>query len=266
MDAVADLMQLVYDVAGIHLTADKRTLVESRLGKRLRELGADMAAYALRCRNDPAELTILLDLVTTNHTAWLREPAHFTDFRERVLVEHARTQGAESRPRLRVWCAAAATGEEPYTIAMSICRALPDLSRWDAAILATDISTRALAHASMGIYSTERIAPLSPDERNLAVEAVNRGGHTLWQVRDHVRQLVHFARLNLMGPWPMRGPFDVIFCRNVMIYFDQPTQERLVQRMATLLRPGGTLYIGHSESLSACKHPLTALAPAVYAA
>ena len=265
-DPVADIMAIAYDVAGISLGPGKRSMVEGRLAKRLRQIGCSLDAYVQRVRGDAKELAAMLDLLTTNHTAWRREPGHFTDLEQRVLPALTRAGGGSGRPRLRIWCAAAATGEEPWTIALSVLRAIGDLTRWDAAMLATDISTRALARARAGIYDEGRIATLSPADRELAVEQVEAGPPSLFSVRPRLRALVSFARLNLMEAWPMRGPFDCIFCRNVMIYFDRPTQELLVNRMASLLAPGGTLYVGHSESLSAIKHPLRSIGPATYAA
>lgn len=265
-DPIADIMAIAYEVAGINLSAAKGSMVEARLGKRLRQLGCGLGAYVTLVRKDAKELTVLLDLLTTNHTAWRREPGHFVDFEQRVLPAVAEAQAKGERPRLRVWCAAAATGEEPWTIALSLLRAIPDIGRWDAAMLATDISTRALERAKAGQYDARRIEALPLADRDLALEQVEPGPPALFSVRPQLRALVHFARLNLMEPWPIRGPFDCIFCRNVMIYFDHPTQERLVNRMAGLLTKGGTLYVGHSESLSAIKHPLRSIGPATYVA
>lgn len=254
MDAAGAVMALVQELTGIRLGPDKRALVEARLGKRLRQLGCDMAEYARRLRHDEGELLRCIDLITTNHTAWKREAAHFRDLAERVLPRLA--------GRLRLWCAAAATGEEPWTIALTVLRAIPDLARWDAAILATDISTRALAVAERGIYTEERVRALDPEERRLALMPGPEPG--TWSVRPELRRLVTFARLNLVDDWPLKGPFDAIFCRNVMIYFDRATQTRLVNRLSALLARGGTLYVGMSESLSGIPHPLRALAPATY--
>ena len=254
-------MDLARSVAGIEFTDAKRQLIESRLAKRLRQLDIGMDAYAERAIKDPAEQEILFNALTTNHTDWLREPAHFDDFSRRVLPHLA----AGGRNRLRLWCAAASTGEEPYSIALTIARFAGDsLSRWDTAVLCTDLSTKALTAARSGRYTSERIAPLVEADRRLALEPADGPPVTTWQVKPVLRNLLHFARLNLMDEWPMKGPFDVIFCRNVMIYFSRETQERLVNRMAALLAPGGTLYVGHSESLSAIRHPLQARGPAIY--
>lgn len=260
MDPVGYIMDLAYSSAGIALGDGKRSLVEARLGKRLRTLGCDLAGYVERLERDPGERVQMLDLLTTNHTAWLREPAHFTDFEQRVLPLAIKRAGAGT-PRVRVWCAAAATGEEPWTIAMCLNRTVPGA---DAQLLATDLSTRALAKARAGRYDEDRVAALSVDEKRAALEVVEQGPPKLYAVSARLRALVQFARLNLMEEWPMRGPFDAIFCRNVMIYFDAQTQERLVNRLAALLLPGGTLYVGHSESLSAIKHPLRTHKVATY--
>jgi chemotaxis protein methyltransferase CheR len=265
-DPVAEIMALAYDVAGINLAESKRSMVEGRLAKRLRVLDCDMSEYLTRVRKDTKELSEMLDLLTTNHTAWRREPAHFTDFEQRVLPAIIKARKHEARPKLRLWCAAAATGEEPWTIALSLVRIIPEIEKWDIAMLATDISSRALAKAKAGQYDAERISALSTADRELALERVADTADGRYSVKPQLRSLVNFARLNLMDSWPMRGPFDGIFCRNVMIYFDQPTQERLVNRMAKLLVKGGTLYVGHSESLSAINHPLKAIGPATYVA
>lgn len=260
-DPVQRIMDLARSVAGIEFTDAKRQLVESRLAKRLRHLDLGMDAYADLAVRDAAEQEILFNALTTNHTAWLREPAHFDDLSRRVLPALAQ----EGRQQLRVWCAAASTGEEPYSIALTFARfAGENLPRWNAAVLCTDLSTKALAIARAGVYASERIAPLTPEDRQLALEPDDGPPTTRWRVRAPLRSFLHFARLNLMDPWPMKGPFDVIFCRNVMIYFSRETQERLVNRMAALLTPGGTLYVGHSESLSAIQHPLITRGPAIH--
>lgn len=261
MDPVASIMALAYSMAGIALGPAKRAMVETRLAKRLRTLGIDMAAYARLVQTDDSERVQMLDLLTTNHTAWLREPDHFSDLEKRVLPAISARTPVGGRARVRMWCAAAASGEEPWTIAMCLHRWNPDA---DAQLLATDLSTRALAKAKAGKYDEQRVEALSPAERQLALELVEMGPPKVYQVNVALRRMVSFARLNLMTAWPMRGPFDVIFCRNVMIYFDNKTQERLVNRMAGLLALGGTLYVGHSESLSAIQHPLKSVRAATY--
>ncbi len=264
MSPTQTIMDLAYDLAGIALGQGKQAMVEARLGKRLRQLGCDLRDYAQRVTKDPAEQVVMLDLLTTNHTAWLREPAHFDDLERRVLPALVAKRAKEPHPKLRIWCAAAATGEEPWTIAMTLVRSLPDLERWDVAVLATDISTRALTRAEAGLYSEDRVSALSAQDRQIALTVAERTVPKVYSVAPGLRRLVHFARLNLMEDWPMRGPFEVIFCRNVMIYFDRDTQQRLVTRMISLLAPGGTLYVGHAESLSSITHGLTPIIPAAY--
>ena len=256
--ACARISKLMYRHAGISLADHKQYLIQGRLQKRMAKLGLELPAYADLVEHDDTERGICTDLLTTNHTAWMREPAHFVDFAERVLT------GVAERPaprRLRIWCAAAASGEEPYSIALTIAKAMTGTGEWDVAVLATDISSRALGKTREGVYSEERIACLERADRQRYLRPTGTGE---FRVSDELRRMVHPASLNLMEPWPMKGPFDVIFCRNVMIYFDRPTQERLVNRMAQLLAPGGTLYVGHSESLSGIQHPLSTHGPAIY--
>lgn len=255
--AVERIAGLIHAYAGIALTDHRQILVEGRLHRRIEHLRLDLDGYANRCERDPIELTILADLLTTSHTAWLREPSHFSDLAERVLP--SLTDGR----RLRIWCAAAATGEEPYSIALTVAKTLRNMEAWDAAILATDISHTALAKIQQAEYTEEKLAPLCLADRRFALEQRHGTPHT-YIVRDHLRRLVQVAHLNLIRPWPMKGPFDVIFCRNVMLYFDQPTRERVVNRLAKLLAPGGTLYIGHTESLNDLHQPLISHGPAIY--
>lgn len=253
-------MRLASRVAGIDFNARTRTLVESRLAKRLKLLACDMAGYLALLASDRTELLICIDLLTTNHTFWLRDPAQFTDFEQRVVPAAAR-----AGRRLRVWCVAAATGEEPYSIALCLRRTLGDLRGWDCSVLATDISTRALARASDSLFSDDRIAHLSPGDRKLALEVAAKGPPRVWRVRPELKRLVQLARLNLLDEcWPMHGPFEAIFCRNVLLYLDQQARERLIDRFAGLLVPGGTLYLGANESLAAIRHPLQTCAPAIY--
>jgi chemotaxis protein methyltransferase CheR len=250
-----EISGIVYDVAGIQLPPGKEGLVRSRLAKRLRARG--LASYGeyldLVRRPGGDELAEMVDALTTNKTDFFREPAHFDFLRARVL------------PRLgpgplRVWSAGCSTGEEPYTLAVVLRDALPDLARRDVKILATDISRRVLAQAKAGVYGDQAIEGVPPEPRRRHFARGPEG----WAASDALRALITFAPLNLMGAWPMRGPFQAIFCRNVMIYFDRPTQQTLVQRFHDLLAPGGYLFVGHSESLSALSHGFTYVQPAVY--
>ena len=258
-NAFREIAELAHDVAGIHLGEGKRELVRARLGKRIAELGLPgFEEYVARVREDRSgkELLVMIDLLTTNKTSFFREPAHFTFLRETVIPS--------LRPgKLRIWSAACSSGEEPYSIAIEL---LEDLrgDAWDARILATDISPTILALARRGIYRGEQLEDVPDSLRKKYFRPAPDTGADRWIVVPAVRRLVRFARLNLMDPWPMRGPFDVIFCRNVMIYFDKPTQARLVARFHELLRPGGWLFVGHSESLTNVDHPYEYVQPAIY--
>ena len=253
-----DISRTVYDVAGIQLRPGKEGLVRSRLAKRLRALGlTTYDDYLARVAGDASgrELSEMVDALTTNKTNFFREPAHFDFLRGRVLP------ALPAGGAVRIWSAGCSTGEEPYTLGMVLHEALPDLARRDVKILATDISSRVLAQAKAGRYVEAVAADVPPELLRRHFTRVPGG---TWEVGASLRDLVTFARLNLMEPWPMRGPFQAIFCRNVMIYFDKPTQQRLVARYYDLLAPGGHLFVGHSESLSGITHGFSYVQPAVY--
>ncbi|GLC25330.1 CheR family methyltransferase [Roseisolibacter agri] len=260
-----EISRTVYEIAGIQLREGKEGLVRSRLAKRLRALNLPtFEAYLDRVRADARELAEMVDQLTTNKTSFFRESAHFDFLRERVLP----TLGAGP---VRIWSAGCSSGEEPYTLAMIIRDAWSDADRRDVKILATDISRRVLATAQAGVYPDALMEDVAPDllrrhwTRSAATPAGGRpDSGTGWRASDALRKLVTFAPLNLMGKWPMRGPFQAIFCRNVMIYFDKATQQALVERYYDLLAPGGHLFVGHSESLSALSHRFAYVQPAVY--
>jgi chemotaxis protein methyltransferase CheR len=253
---------LIYQQVGIKLDSPKRTLLVSRLSKRLRELElASFQAYydCVSRKGGEEELTRLLDLISTNKTDFYRELVHFDFLRDQVLPE---VQGTKT---LRVWSSASSSGEEPYTIAMTLCDALSDINRWDIKILASDISTRVLAKAASGLYEEERVSQLPKDlvRRHFLCGKGPQAGK--YKVRPDVAKLVAFRRINLMDPtFPIRSALDVIFCRNVMIYFDRPTQAKLVEKFFRYLRQGGYLFIGHSESLQWIEHQFTYLRPTIY--
>jgi chemotaxis protein methyltransferase CheR len=249
----------LYDVAGIRLTAEKRELVRARLWKRMGQLGIkDFDTYVDTALGDPRgeELARMIDVLTTNKTNFFREEAHFEFLRSVVLPEVA-ARGA----RIRIWSAACSTGEEPYTIAMVLAEALAQLESWDVRILASDISARVLETARGGEYREEHVREVDPVLRSRYFQRTPGG---TYRIAANLRNLVHFARLNLMEEWPMRGPFDVVFCRNVMIYFDRETQQRLVSRFRDLIRPGGYLIVGHSESLTSFRSDYEFVRPATY--
>lgn len=250
---------IAYEAAGIRLGAGKQALVDARVGRRLRHLGIDTPReYLGYMESDETgkELAQFLDAITTNFTSFCREPSHFE-----FLTQWLKTQLPPRQARLRVWCAAAATGEEPYTLAITLLEALGGRSS-DAKILATDISTRALSRARQGIYPKKTIEPLSASQRSRFLEQDARGDY---RITEEPRKLLTFRRLNLSTPpFPMKGPFDFVFCRNVMIYFDQPIRQALVSNIEKLLAPGGYLITGHSETLAGLQTGLALVRPSIY--
>lgn len=243
------IRQLVLEQCGISLADHKRQLVYGRLTRRLRELR--MPSFADYCRmletDGDAELPQLVNSVTTNVTAFFREAHHFEFLSQQFLPEVKRTRAAGKR--LRLWSAGCSSGEEPYSMAMTLAGGLADTRGWDVRILATDIDQNVLRAAAEGVYREDRMSGVPEHlrkrwfKRGTGTQAGN--ARVVQSIRDYVR----FAYLNLMHDWPMKGPFDAVFCRNVIIYFDKDTKQRLVNRFADMLAPGGYLFIGHSESL-----------------
>ena len=253
------ISRLVYRNSGIHLKQGKEALVRSRLMKRLRALSfnniEDYLSYVSEGRGG-SELNHLIDVITTNKTSFFRENKHFEFLKSQLLptVDHR---------RLRFWTAACSTGEEPYSLAMVLYESIPNIQSRDIRILATDISQTVLEKAAKAIYPAEILGHMPAVFVRKYFSKVS-DAPLLFQVRKPVRDLVKVAWLNLVGPWPMRGPFDVIFCRNVMIYFDKATQEKLISRFWDLMSTGGTLFVGHSEGLSGIAHRFRYVQPAVY--
>ncbi|MCC6302171.1 MAG: protein-glutamate O-methyltransferase CheR [Gammaproteobacteria bacterium] len=242
------IRRLVADKTGIALSEQKRELVYGRLAKRLRSL--DLQTFAQYCdfvQDDAGELHELVNAITTNLTSFFREPYHFDYLRDTLLPELLRRNAGSCR--LRLWSAGCSTGEEPYSIAMVLRDALPSGQGWDAKILATDIDSNVLARAESGIYAEERVKGVPEQYLRRCFRRGQGDNAGMLRVGDETRSLITFRPLNLMQEWPMKGPFDVIFCRNVVIYFDKPTQRRLFNRYADLLVDGGHLFIGHSETL-----------------
>jgi chemotaxis protein methyltransferase CheR len=235
----------VYKQAGISLSDAKRTLVVSRLGKLVRALGlGSFDAYLdyLERQGTASEAQDFINALTTNLTRFWREEHHF----EHLATYVGQLMQRSTSRRLRIWSAGCSTGQEAYTIALSLLMAHPELKRWDFRILATDIDTNVVAKGAGGVYPENELNGLSPDRAGLFEPA----GAGMVRVPLAARELVSFKQLNLMAhPWPMKGPFDAIFCRNVAIYFDKPTQGELFARLGALLVPEGYLYIGHSENL-----------------
>jgi chemotaxis protein methyltransferase CheR len=254
--------KLIYDESGISLSDQKQSLLASRLSKRLRELGLEtFSDYFATVTEDPnrEEFTRMLDLISTNKTDFFREPKHFDFLRERILPELA------GGKRIRIWSSACSSGEEPYTIAMTLYEGVSDPAQWDFQVLASDLSTRVLAKAAAGVYGEDRFRDVPPDvlRRHFLRGRGERAG--VYKVKPHLAEMIRFRRLNLMDEqFPIKTPLDLVFCRNVMIYFDRPTQEKLVNKFHRYLKPGGYLFIGHSESLQWVEHPFKSLAPTIY--
>mgnify|MGYP005851813025 CR=1 FL=1 len=234
---------LIYEKAGINLSDSKRQLVYSRLARRIRALRLDsFKTYLAYLERMDSELEHFVNALTTNLTSFFRESHHF-DF----LAEHAVTIKPAGRP-LRVWCTAASTGEEPYSIAMALSEAFQTPNP-PVEILATDIDSEVLRHAEAGIYGIDRVGEMSqPRLKRFFLRGRGKNAGKV-RVADTLRRQIKFQRLNLLDPkWTIEGPFDVIFCRNVMIYFDKDTQYSLIRRMVPLLPAGGYYFAGHSES------------------
>jgi len=239
---------MLHGDAGIALPETKATLVYSRLAKRLRALGlSSFKDYcALVASSDGLdERQKMLAALTTNVTRFFREPHHFEHLRTKVLpplLERARAGG-----RVRLWSAACSSGQEPYSCALTLLQAAPDLARLDVKILASDIDPNMVAEGRAGVYGESAMAGIPADLKSRGFDRVDAAGGPAWRAKPELRDLISFRELNLIGDWPMRGRFDVIFCRNVVIYFEEDTQAHVWNRFAPVIQPGGTLYIGHSE-------------------
>jgi len=244
------IRKLVIEHTGISLSDAKRNLVYGRLAKRLRKMGiGDFGSYIqlLESPTGEEELANFTNAITTNLTSFFRENHHFdflkSDVLPRLLRDNAGTK------KIRVWSAGCSTGEEPYSIAMAIREVIPENKDWDIRILATDLDTNVLAHAQAGVYSLERINNIS---KSRLKRWFMRGKGDLKdsvKIRSELQNLISFRQLNLMNPWPIKNQFDVIFCRNVVIYFDKPTQKVLFKRYHEVLKDTGHMFIGHSETM-----------------
>ena len=242
------IRRMVQQHTGIALSDSKRQLVYGRLSRRLRalRLGAFDTYLARVEGGDEDELQHFRNAITTNLTSFFRESHHF-DFLANQVLPHLESQNRASR-RIRIWSAGCSSGEEPYSIAMVLLESAQHLlGNWDVRILATDIDTNVLEHARRGIYGSDRLERMEPARRLRWFERMPDAEH--FKISDAVKAPITFNELNLISDWPMKGPFDVIFCRNVVIYFDRNTQRNIVSRMEGLQRPGDHLILGHSESL-----------------
>ena len=254
------ICNLVYNTSGIKLKKGKEALVRARLMKRLRALNMrNITEYLhlIEGKSGATELDALIDVMTTNKTSFFREIDHFDFLRDAILP-------TLDGQRLRFWSAACSSGEEPYSLAMLLQHSLPDIARRDVLILATDISRQMLEKAQKAIYPEQSIQADAVQPYRRFFVKLRNGGLGQVQVVQEVREIVRLAWLNLLEKWPMKGPFNVVFCRNVMIYFDRPTQQKLIDRFWQLLAPGGYLFVGHSEGLSGVKHRFEYVKPAIY--
>lgn len=241
--------RMIYNNVGIRLTESKRDLVYSRLARRLRQLNVDsFRAYLDRVEADPdCEFTDFVNAITTNLTSFFRESHHFDALRDKVLPKLMKARDATRR--LRIWSAGCSTGEEPYSLAMTVAETVSQAPGWDVRILATDLDTNVLQHARAGIYAEDRIKQLPDAVVNKWFRRGVGANEGKIKVVPELQRIITFNQLNLMESWPMRGPMDIIFCRNVVIYFDKPTQTKLFERYADILSDDGYLFIGHSETL-----------------
>jgi len=238
------LRNLAYSQTGIVLPERKKQMVYSRLSRRIRFLKLNsFSQYCHYLDNNTQELPEFINALTTNLTAFFREKHHFVYLDKQICPQWL----AKKQKRIRIWSAACSTGEEAYSIAMTLYGQI-DLSLFDVKILATDLNTQVLETAKKAIYSTE---VLSTIPANFATKYTKRlANNAQFSIKQRIKDVVHFKQLNLLQPWPMSGPFDVIFCRNVFIYFDSDTKKRIIKKFRALLSDGGYLIIGHSESIN----------------
>jgi chemotaxis protein methyltransferase CheR len=249
------IARLVKQETGIVLGPHKRNLVYGRLAKRLRmHRLSDFGSYLelLQGPDSATEFREMLNAITTNLTAFFREAHHFEMLEQEILPALMRAR-RKSGDRLRLWSSACSSGEEAYSMAMSVAAVLPQFPGCDVKILATDIDTQMVRTASAGIYDEKRIETVPPRFRSRFLKPTDDGQY---RVTDELKSLVAFRELNLFDRWPMKGPFDVIVCRNVMIYFDKPSQDELFDRFADYMADDGWLLIGHSETVPAANRRL----------
>jgi len=242
------LCKLVDRHTGIQLSTGKEDMLYGRLSRRIRKVGlASFKDYIRLIEQDESsdEFGEFINSVTTNLTSFFREEHHFDYLKHTILPELMR-QNSRSR-RIRIWSAGSSTGEEPYSIAMTVAETMPQ--GWDVKILATDLDTDVLLHGERGVYDESRVEGLDKAVvHRWFVKNKNEPGKV--RVKPELQELIYFRKLNLLQEWPMKGPIDIIFCRNVIIYFDMPTKQKLMDRYANMLVDGGHLFLGHSEAMN----------------
>lgn len=246
------LSSLIHKKTGIFMKSHKKNMIYSRLARRLRAVGvksfADYLVYLSGAKGE-AEIAALVNAITTNLTKFFREPHHFEHVKNQVLPQSLASWHAGQNKRLRIWSAGCSSGEEPYSIAMVIDQFLKEkqISDCDAKILATDLDTNMLQHGRNGVYKRIALESLNVEQLKYFEDVVTQ--KDMCHISADLRQYISFKPLNLFADWPMKGPFDAIFCRNVMIYFDNKSKAMLIKRFMDYLKPGGWLYIGHSETI-----------------
>ncbi|MCP4712120.1 MAG: protein-glutamate O-methyltransferase [Planctomycetes bacterium] len=259
---------VIYQHCGINLHDGKKSLVRARLAKKLHSSKCEtFTEYIDFVLSDAGrqEFYSFVDSLSTNLTYFFRENVHYEYLRNTFLPQLIKQKSQHNQRKLRVWSAGCSSGEEPYSLAITLLETLQNTGTWDIKILATDVSTRILEIAKMGTYDKDRVEPLTAAQKQRFLIPNRIEGNTVYQVNPSIKKVISFRYLNLMDPWPFHGPFDVIFCRNVMIYFDKPTQSKLVNRYYDCLDSGGMLCIGHSESLTGIQHKYHYVQPATYA-
>ena len=263
------IARMLYQLAGIALAPHKMEMVYSRLARRLRDLRLkDFDAYCalLEGEDGANEVGFLVNALTTNLTSFYREAHHFDFLAQEAIPEmRARHQGESSHPRLRIWSAGCSSGQEPYTIAMVLASVFgPELRRWDARILATDIDTHMVDTARRGVYPAEVANSIPANLRDRYATRIREDGEAKIAMSEELRRLITFKPLNLLEHWPMKGPFDAIFCRNVLIYFDRAGRTQVIENFARMLAHDGYLFLGHSESLYGVSNSFRQTGPTIY--
>lgn len=258
------LRDVIHQQSGIALSDDQQNLLSNRLSRRLSALRLDsIESYLELLQTDQTgeELLFLLNAISTNYTFFFREARHF-----QVLEELVRERAMDGQRRFRIWCAASSTGEEPYSMAMTLasCFEMCGFQNVDCKILATDLCTDALQTASDGVYDSSRLSGISEQFKRDYLVPLD-GQQKRWRIADPIRDMITYRRLNLSDShWPMKGPFDAIFCRNVMIYFDEHLRRKLVGQCADLLNPGGLFFVGMTESILGLTESLAFHEPSAY--
>ncbi|MDX1949462.1 MAG: protein-glutamate O-methyltransferase CheR [Rickettsiales bacterium] len=257
------IARIVFEKTGIHLAPHKKNMVYSRIAKRIRRLNLNsFSEYCtlITSNNDGGEMMDFINAVTTNLTHFFREIHHFKHLAEAALPEAIKQNS--SFKRLRIWSAGCSSGMEAYSIAMTLRSVLKDVDNWDAKILATDIDTNMLAKGSAGIYSDEEYENIPAKFREEFITKDSKNSQI--KVSDKLKKLVSFKRLNFIEPWPVKGPFDIVFCRNVVIYFQKETQKKIFENFSNVMRSGSHLYIGHSENLTGISNKFQLIGKTIY--